>query len=86
MVGLAAAILLFILGAQLTGEKDRRAAERLENIERTNDALRRILEAGADHPRDRDDLVQWLREGGFFLHSRYVRIASRSRSRAGTSR
>ncbi|MDR0807764.1 MAG: hypothetical protein LBE86_01310 [Gemmobacter sp.] len=64
-LALAAAILLFILGARRTGEKVGRAAERLENIERTNDALRRMLEAGADRPRDRDDLVQRLREGGF---------------------
>lgn len=62
---LAAAITLFILGARRTGEKAGRAAERLQNTERTNDALRRMLEAGADRPRDRDDLVQRLREGGF---------------------
>jgi len=60
-----AAILLFILGARRIGENAGRAAERLENIERTNDALRRMLEAGADRPRDRDDPVERLREGGF---------------------
>lgn len=62
---LAAAILLFILGARRSGEKAWRAAERLDNLERTNDARQRMLEAGADRPRDRDDLVGRLREGGF---------------------
>ena len=64
-LALAAAILLFILGARRTGEQAGRAAERFEITERTNDALRRMLEAGADRPRDRDDLVERLREGGF---------------------
>ena len=64
-LALAAAILLVILGARRTGEQAGRTAERLENTERTNDALRRMLEAGADRPRDRDDLVERLREGGF---------------------
>ncbi|WCR18663.1 hypothetical protein [Paracoccus alcaliphilus] len=62
---LAAAILLFILGTRRTGEKAGRAAERLENLERTNHARQRMLEAGADRPRDRDDLLERLREGGF---------------------
>lgn len=64
-LALAAAILLFILGARRTGEKAGRAAERIDNMERTNDAQRRMLEAGADRPRNRDDLVDRLREGGF---------------------
>jgi hypothetical protein len=62
---LAVAILLFILGARRTGEKAGRAAERLETMEKTNDAHRRMLEAGGDRPRDRDDLLDRLREGGF---------------------
>lgn len=64
-LALAAAILLFILGARRTGEKAGRAAERLEHTERTNDALRRMLESGADRPRDRDDLVDRMRDGDF---------------------
>ncbi|KRW98073.1 hypothetical protein AQY21_00050 [Paracoccus sp. MKU1] len=64
-LALAAAMLLFILGARRTGEKAGRAAARLESTERTNDALRRMLEAGADRPRDRDDLVERLRKGDF---------------------
>lgn len=64
-LALAGTILLFIIGARRTGEKAGRAAERLEQKERTNDAQRRMLEAGADRPRDRDDLVDRLRKGGF---------------------
>lgn len=64
-LALVAAILLFTLGARRSGEEAGRAAERLQNTERTNDALRRMLEAGADRPRDRDDLAQRLRDGRF---------------------
>ncbi|WP_303729499.1 hypothetical protein [Paracoccus solventivorans] len=62
---LAAAILLFILGARRSGETAGRAAERFEATERTNDALRHMLEIGADRPRDHDDLVERLRDGRF---------------------
>ena len=65
LLAIAAAAILFILGARRTGEKAGRAAERIDNMERTNDAQRRMLEAGADRPRNRDDLVDRLREGGF---------------------
>jgi hypothetical protein len=64
-LALVATIALFILGARRAGETAGRAAERLENLERTNDAHRRMLEAGADRPRDRDDLVERLRKGDF---------------------
>lgn len=64
-LAIAGAALLFILGARRSGEKAGRAAERLENLERTNDARQRMLETGADRPRNRDDLVDRLREGDF---------------------
>jgi len=64
-LALAAAIILFTLGARRSGETTGRAAERLRQIERTNDALRRMLEAGADRPGDRDDLAERLRDGRF---------------------
>lgn len=64
-LALAAAILLFTLGARRSGEAAGLAAERLQQIERTNDALRHMLEAGADRPRDRDDLAERLRDGRF---------------------
>ena len=64
-LALAAAILLFTIGARRSGETAGRAAERLQQIERTNDALRHMLEAGADRPRDRDELADRLRDGRF---------------------
>ena len=64
-LALAAAIILFTLGARRSGETAGRAAERLQNTERTNDALRHMLEAGADRPRDRNDLADRLRQGRF---------------------
>ena len=64
-LALAAAILLFMFGVRRSGEKVGRVSERLETTERSNSALRQMLEAGVDRPRDRDDLVRRLREGGF---------------------
>lgn len=64
-LALAAAIALFLLNARRAGEKTGRVAERLQQTERTNDALRRMLDASADRPRDRDDLTQRLRDGRF---------------------
>lgn len=64
-LALIAAIFLFIISARRSGERAGRAAERLQHKERTNDALRHMLEAGADRPRDRDDLAQRLRDGRF---------------------
>ena len=64
-LALGAAILLFTFGARRSGETAGRAAERLQQIERTSDALRHMLEAGADRPRDRADLAERLRDGRF---------------------
>ncbi|MBD9529111.1 hypothetical protein [Paracoccus sp. PAR01] len=64
-LALATAILLFMFSARRSGERAGRLSERIETTERSNDALRQMLEAGADRPRDRDDLVRRLREGGF---------------------
>lgn len=47
------------------GERTGRLAERLEATEKTNDVQRRMLEAAARRPRDRDDLAERLRDGGF---------------------
>ena len=58
-------ITLFILNLRRAGERAGRAAERLENLERTHDIQRQMLDAAARRPRDRDDLVERLREGGF---------------------
>ena len=58
-------ITLFILNLRRTAERAGRAAQRLENLERTHDIQRQMLDAASRRPRDRDDLVERLREGGF---------------------
>jgi Flp pilus assembly protein TadB len=63
-IALIGAVLLFLLNLR-AGEQAGRTAERLQQMERTSDALRRMLEAGADRPRDRDDLAERLRDGRF---------------------
>ncbi len=64
-IALIGAVFLFLLTLRRAGEQAGRAAERLQQMERTSDALRRMLEAGADRPRDRDVLADRLRDGRF---------------------
>ena len=64
-IALIGAVLLFLLNLPRAGEQASRAAERLQDMERASDALRRMLEAGADRPRDCDDLAERLRDGRF---------------------
>ena len=64
-LAIAAAAILFILGARRSGEKAGRANERLENLERTNDARQRMLDAASRRPHDRDALAERLRDGKF---------------------
>jgi hypothetical protein len=59
------AIILFLLSIRRTGERVGRLAERLEITEKTNAIQRRMLEAAARRPRNRDDLSERLRNGGF---------------------
>jgi len=61
----ALTIALFILNLRSAGERAGRAAERLENLEHTHDIQRQMLDAASRRPRDRDDLVERLRKGGF---------------------
>jgi hypothetical protein len=61
----ALAITLFILNLRRTAERTGRAAERLDQLERSNAVHQKMLEAAARRPRDRDELVERLREGGF---------------------
>ena len=61
----ALTIALFIVNLRRTAERAGRAAERLENLERTHDIQRQMLDAASRRPRDRDDLVDRLRQGGF---------------------
>ncbi len=58
-------ITLFILNLRRQGERAGRAAERFEQLERTDAIQRQMLEAAANRPRSRDDLLDRLRGGQF---------------------
>jgi hypothetical protein len=62
---IALAVLLFLLSLRRSGERAGRIAERLETSEKTNEIQRRMLEAAASRPRNRDELVDRLRDGEF---------------------
>ncbi|MFV0303177.1 MAG: hypothetical protein ACK5IP_20295 [Paracoccus sp. (in: a-proteobacteria)] len=64
-IALIGAVLFFLLNLRRAGEQAGRTAERLQHMERTGDALRQMLEAGADRPHDRNDLADRLRNGRF---------------------
>ena len=59
------AVLLFLLSLRRSGERAGRLAERLVTTEKANDVQRRMLEAAARRPRNRDELVERLRDGEF---------------------
>ncbi|WP_055662100.1 hypothetical protein [Jannaschia seosinensis] len=61
----ALAVLLFLLALRRSGERTGRLAERLGTLEKTNDVQRRMLDAAARRPRDRNELAQRLRDGRF---------------------
>ncbi|NPD18896.1 hypothetical protein HNS34_05595 [Rhodophyticola sp. DY48A3-103] len=58
-------IALFILNLRRTAERAGRAAERLEQLERTDAIHRQMLDAASRRPRSRDDLLDRLRGGDF---------------------
>jgi hypothetical protein len=58
-------IALFTLNLRRQGERAGRAAERIDHLERTHAIHRQMLHAASRRPRDRDDLLDRLREGGF---------------------
>ncbi|MBD3763031.1 hypothetical protein [Rhizorhabdus sp.] len=60
---IALAVLLFLFSLRRSGERAGRLVERLEATEKANDVQRRMLEAAARRPRDRDELVERLRDG-----------------------
>jgi ParB-like chromosome segregation protein Spo0J len=64
-VAIALTIVLFLLSIRRTGERVGRLAERTETREKANDVQRQMLDAAARRPRDRDDLADRLRDGGF---------------------
>ena len=61
----ALAITLFLLNLRRQGERAGRAAERLDQMERTHAIQRQMLDAASRRPRSRDDLLDRLRSGGF---------------------
>lgn len=62
---IALTVLLFLFALRRSGERSGRIAERLETLEETNDVQRRMLEAAARRPRNRDELADRLRDGRF---------------------
>ena len=58
-------IALFLLNLRRSGERAGRAAERLDNLERSHAIRKQMLDAAANRPRDRDALLDRLRGGGF---------------------
>jgi len=62
---IALAVSLFLLSLRRSGERAGRLAERLENREKVNEIQRKMLAAAARRPRDRDELVERLRDGRF---------------------
>ncbi|GEQ99322.1 hypothetical protein JCM17844_29590 [Iodidimonas gelatinilytica] len=53
---IALAVLLFLLALRRSGERAGRLAERFETTEKSNEIQRRMLDAAARRPRDRDRL------------------------------
>jgi hypothetical protein len=62
---IALAVLLFLLALRRSGERAGRLAERFETTEKANEVQRRMLDAAARRPGDRDDLADRLRAGRF---------------------
>jgi DNA integrity scanning protein DisA with diadenylate cyclase activity len=61
---IAVAIVLFLLSIRRSSEHVGRISERLETTEKANEIQRQMLEAAARRPRNRDELVDRLRNGG----------------------
>ena len=61
---IALAILLFLLALRRSGKRVGRLAERLDSREKANEVQRRMLEAAARRPLDRNDLFSGTPEAG----------------------
>ncbi|MGF6863015.1 hypothetical protein ABIE69_003607 [Rhodobacteraceae bacterium MBR-64] len=61
----ALTVALFLLNLPRAGERAGRLAERLSTSEKTHDIQRKMLEAAARRPADRDALAERLRDGRF---------------------
>jgi len=62
---IALTLSLFLLSLRRSGKRAGRLAEHLENQEKANEIQRRMLEASSRRPRNRDELVERLRDGKF---------------------
>lgn len=62
---IALTVILFLLSVRRAGERAGRMAQKLETMEKADDAQRKMLDAAADRPRSRDDLVERMRDGEF---------------------
>jgi hypothetical protein len=62
---IALTIVLFLLSIRRPGERVGRLEERLETMKKDNEPQRRMLDATGRRPRDRDQLIDRLRDGGF---------------------
>ncbi|SNT03252.1 hypothetical protein [Antarctobacter heliothermus] len=62
---IALTIVLFLLSFRRSGERVGRIAERLETTEKANEIQSQMLVAAARRPRNRDELLDRLRDGGF---------------------
>jgi hypothetical protein len=61
----ALTVALFLFNLRRSGERAGRAAERLETLEVVNHVQRQMLEEASRRPRNRDDLLDRLRDGEF---------------------
>ena len=61
VVAIIGAVGAVLFGARQAG----RNAERVERMRRTNEVQRDQLEAAARRPRDRDELIDRMRDGSF---------------------
>ncbi len=61
----ALTISLFLLSLRRSGERAGRLTERLENQEKANEIQHKMLQATARRPRNRDELVERLRDDKF---------------------
>lgn len=62
---IALTISLFLLSLHHSAERTGRLAERLANQEKANEIQRKMLEAAARRPRNRDELARRLHDGEF---------------------
>ena len=60
-VAVTGAVLAVLLGARQAG----RNAERIERMRKTIEVQREQLDAAANRPRDRDELIGRMRDGNF---------------------